>query len=144
MAGPVTDDHLIGRRAARIASLSRAAFARRFTTVLGEPPMAYLTRWRILLAADLLLDPNATVASVASRVGTARRSRSAEPSNATWVRAPGLTGHGRWLGSPDPLVTPLTAKLCLAPGQVTKGSALERRSDRGRLLDGVPDSTDPQ
>jgi AraC-like DNA-binding protein len=54
---------------ARVAGLSRAAFARRFTTVLGEPPMAYLTRWRILLAADLLLDPQATVASVAARVG---------------------------------------------------------------------------
>jgi AraC-like DNA-binding protein len=54
---------------ARMAGLSRAAFARRFTTVLGEPPMAYLTRWRILLAADLLLDPKATVASVAIRVG---------------------------------------------------------------------------
>jgi AraC-like DNA-binding protein len=56
---------------AREAGLSRAAFARRFSTVLGEPPMAYLTRWRILLAADLLLDPKATVASVASRVGYA-------------------------------------------------------------------------
>lgn len=56
---------------ARVAGLSRAAFARRFTTVLGEPPMAYLTRWRILLAADLLLDPDATVAAVASRVGYA-------------------------------------------------------------------------
>jgi AraC-like DNA-binding protein len=54
---------------ARAAGLSRAAFARRFTTVLGEPPMAYLTRWRIMLAADLLLDPDATVASVALRVG---------------------------------------------------------------------------
>jgi AraC-like DNA-binding protein len=54
---------------AAIAGLSRAAFARRFTSVLGEPPMAYLTRWRILLAADLLLDPDATVASVALRVG---------------------------------------------------------------------------
>ena len=54
---------------AREAGLSRAAFARRFTSVLGEPPMAYLTRWRILLAADLLLDADATVASVALRVG---------------------------------------------------------------------------
>jgi AraC-like DNA-binding protein len=54
---------------ARVAGLSRAAFARRFTSVLGEPPMAYLTRWRILLAADLLLDLDATVASVALKVG---------------------------------------------------------------------------
>jgi AraC-like DNA-binding protein len=54
---------------AGVAGQSRAAFARRFTTVLGEPPMAYLTRWRILLAADLLRDPSATVGSVAARVG---------------------------------------------------------------------------
>ncbi|MEP7089407.1 MAG: AraC family transcriptional regulator [Nocardioidaceae bacterium] len=54
---------------AGVAGLSRAAFARRFTTVLGEPPMAYLTRWRILLAADLLRGSAATVASVATRVG---------------------------------------------------------------------------
>jgi AraC-like DNA-binding protein len=51
--------------------LSRAAFARRFTSVLGEPPMAYLTRWRILLAADLLLDPSVTIATVARQVGYA-------------------------------------------------------------------------
>ncbi|WP_437601161.1 hypothetical protein WMF28_06260 [Sorangium sp. So ce590] len=32
---------------AREAGLSRAAFARRFTAELGEPPLAYLTRWRM-------------------------------------------------------------------------------------------------
>jgi AraC-like DNA-binding protein len=34
------------------AGLSRAALARRFTEVVGEPPMSYLTGWRLALAAD--------------------------------------------------------------------------------------------
>jgi AraC-like DNA-binding protein len=53
------------------AGLSRAAFARRFTALVGEPPMAYLTGWRLDLAADLLLADDATLASVARSVGYA-------------------------------------------------------------------------
>ena len=48
---------------------SRAALARRFGELVGEPPMAFLTGWRIALAADLLLEPGATVGSVAPQVG---------------------------------------------------------------------------
>lgn len=54
---------------ARKAGVSRAALARRFTELVGEPPVAYLTGWRLTLAADLLREPDATVASVARRVG---------------------------------------------------------------------------
>ncbi|WP_367131204.1 AraC family transcriptional regulator [Saccharothrix sp. HUAS TT1] len=49
--------------------VSRAALARRFTELVGEPPMAYLTDWRLALAADLLREPGATVGAVARRVG---------------------------------------------------------------------------
>ncbi|MFD3514364.1 AraC family transcriptional regulator [Streptomyces sp. NPDC058657] len=49
--------------------VSRASLARRFTELVGEPPMAYLTGWRLALAADLLREPDSTVASVAARVG---------------------------------------------------------------------------
>ena len=49
--------------------VSRAALARRFTALVGEPPMAYLTAWRLALAADLLRDPDATLAAVARQVG---------------------------------------------------------------------------
>lgn len=48
---------------------SRAALARRFHELVGEPPIAYLTGWRMALAADLLLDDGATVTAVARRVG---------------------------------------------------------------------------
>ncbi|GAB3247460.1 AraC family transcriptional regulator [Nocardioides dilutus] len=56
---------------ASTAGVSRAAFARRFTELVGEPPMAFLTDWRLSLAADLLLEPDTTLASVARRVGYA-------------------------------------------------------------------------
>ncbi|MET9480012.1 AraC family transcriptional regulator [Streptomyces sp. NPDC006638] len=49
--------------------VSRAGLARHFTHLVGEPPMAYLTGWRLTLAADLLREPDATVATVARRVG---------------------------------------------------------------------------
>ena len=51
------------------AGISRAALARRFNDLVGEPPMSFLTGWRIALAADLLLEPGATVGSVAPQVG---------------------------------------------------------------------------
>ncbi|NBM18008.1 AraC family transcriptional regulator [Streptomyces sp. GC420] len=57
---------------ARLAAgtgVSRAALARRFTALVGEPPMAYLTGWRLALAADLLREPDATLGAVARKVG---------------------------------------------------------------------------
>ncbi|GAA1313174.1 AraC family transcriptional regulator [Saccharothrix xinjiangensis] len=53
------------------ATVSRAALARRFTALVGVPPLTYLTEWRMDLAADLLTRPGATVASVARAVGYA-------------------------------------------------------------------------
>jgi AraC-like DNA-binding protein len=54
---------------AAATGVSRAALARRFTTLVGEPPMAFLTGWRLTLAADLLREPGATVEAVARQVG---------------------------------------------------------------------------
>jgi AraC-like DNA-binding protein len=54
---------------AREIGVSRAALARRFHELVGEPPMSFLTGWRIALAADLLREPGATIGSVADQVG---------------------------------------------------------------------------
>ncbi|GAA2683482.1 transcriptional regulator, AraC family [Actinosynnema pretiosum] len=51
--------------------VSRAALARRFTALVGEPPMAYLAGWRVALAADLLRETDETVAAIARKVGYA-------------------------------------------------------------------------
>jgi AraC-like DNA-binding protein len=49
--------------------VSRAAFARRFNDLVGEPPMSYLTKRRLSLAADLLMNPDTTIGAVARQVG---------------------------------------------------------------------------
>lgn len=50
--------------------VSRATLARRFATAVGQPPMAFLSGWRLALAADLLRQrPDATVGAVARQVG---------------------------------------------------------------------------
>lgn len=54
---------------AATANLSRAAFARRFTALVGEPPLVYLTRWRMELAARHLRESDELVARIAERVG---------------------------------------------------------------------------
>ena len=85
-AGPSGDD-LVGRALRAIeeqpehpwtveslathVGLSRAALARRFVLQMGEPPLTYLTRWRLALAADLLVSTDHTLAAIASKVGYA-------------------------------------------------------------------------
>jgi transcriptional regulator GlxA family with amidase domain len=49
--------------------VSRASLARRFTGIVGESPMAYLTGWRLTVAADLLRQHDSTLEAVARRVG---------------------------------------------------------------------------
>jgi AraC-like DNA-binding protein len=55
----------LGRR----VGLSRSALHERFAEMIGQPPMQYLTNWRMQVAAALLRNTNATVASVAQDVG---------------------------------------------------------------------------
>jgi len=53
---------------AEAAAMSRSAFAARFTELVGEPAMKYVTRWRMYVALDLLRGGH-TVAATAGRVG---------------------------------------------------------------------------
>jgi AraC-like DNA-binding protein len=53
---------------AQRSGLSRAPFARRFRQAIGEPPLAYVTRWRMTIAADLL-EHGGLIAQVAHQVG---------------------------------------------------------------------------
>ncbi len=58
-------------RLARAAGLARSSFAERFAALLGEPPMQYLTRWRMQVAAHLLATTHDGLAAIAARVGYA-------------------------------------------------------------------------
>ncbi|WP_433787526.1 AraC family transcriptional regulator [Actinomycetospora sp. CA-101289] len=50
-------------------ALSRSTFAARFTALVGEPVMTYVTRWRMLVAHDRLRAGDTTVAAVAASLG---------------------------------------------------------------------------
>lgn len=53
----------------REVGLSRSALAERFTRLIGEPPMRYLARWRIQVAANLLRNSDASLVRIAEQVG---------------------------------------------------------------------------
>ena len=63
-AEPWTVAHLASE-----AGVSRAVLARRFNEMVGEPPMSFLTRWRLGLAADMLGRRDMTIGAVAHEVG---------------------------------------------------------------------------
>lgn len=54
---------------AAATGVSRAVLARRFTDLVGEPPMTYLTTWRLSTGADLLAEGGRSLGSIAHQVG---------------------------------------------------------------------------
>lgn len=63
-AHPWTVDEL-----AHKVSLSRSALGQRFASLVGTPPIEYLMRWRILLAAKRLRESRAPIIAIAADVG---------------------------------------------------------------------------
>jgi AraC-like DNA-binding protein len=79
---------------AKESGLSRSALADRFTNLIGQPPMQYLARWRMQVAASRLVNSTDSVAQVASEVGYDSEAafsrafkRSVGMSPAAWRRA---------------------------------------------------------
>jgi AraC-like DNA-binding protein len=75
----------------RAVGLSRSALAERFTRLIGEPPMRYLARWRIQLAAHQLRNSDAPLARIAEQVGY----ESEAAFNRAFKRLTGMT-PGSW------------------------------------------------
>lgn len=61
-------DWTVGRLATQVA-VSRSSFSARFTELVGEAPMAYVTKWRMYVATDLLRHHEQSIAQVATRTG---------------------------------------------------------------------------
>ena len=68
MHGRPGDDWTV-EKLARQVRLSRSALAERFVELLGEPPITYLSRWRLRLAAQKLAGTRRTVESIATDAG---------------------------------------------------------------------------
>lgn len=68
MHGRPGDDWTV-EKLARLVGLSRSALAERFTELLGEPPITYLTHWRLRLAAQSLINSPRGVEALAREAG---------------------------------------------------------------------------
>jgi AraC-like DNA-binding protein len=75
---------------ARAVAMSTSSFARAFSALVGEPPMAYLTRLRMERAAQALAATNITLGALAGQLGYG--------SDAAFARA-FHRFHGRWPGA---------------------------------------------
>ncbi len=73
---------------AQQACLSRSAFAERFGQVLGEPPLTYLTRHRMRLAARQLASTTLPVSRVADQVGYASEAAFSQAFKREYGRSP--------------------------------------------------------
>ncbi|TDE38830.1 AraC family transcriptional regulator [Nonomuraea mesophila] len=95
---PWTVSSLAGR-----TGVSRSTLARRFADLVGEPPLTYLTRWRMTLAADLLAErETATLAEIAHAVGYS----DAFTFSAAFKRIRGVSPSEFRRAAPDPAAVP--------------------------------------
>ncbi|WP_405488371.1 AraC family transcriptional regulator [Nocardia sp. NBC_00511] len=78
---------------AAAAGVSRATLARRFTATVGEPPLSYLTRWRMLTAARLLRESELSLAGVSRKVGYQSEFAFAKAFKREYGLAPGRYRH---------------------------------------------------
>lgn len=79
---------------AREVAMSRSAFAARFTALVDEPPLAYLTRWRMHRAARLLRSDGLSVSEVAERVGYESAAALTKAFKRRYGMAPSAYRHG--------------------------------------------------
>ncbi|MFD0556955.1 AraC-like DNA-binding protein [Stackebrandtia endophytica] len=82
-------------RLAQRASMSRSTFAARFHELVGEPPMSYVTRWRMNLAHSRLLDSDVTVAKLAGELGYRSEASFHRAFSRTIGQTPGDVRSGR-------------------------------------------------
>ena len=81
------------------SGLSRAAFARRFSTLVGQPPLAYLTWWRMALAGRLLAADDTPLRVIASRAGYSSEFAFAKAFKREFGVAPGGYRRERGVGA---------------------------------------------
>jgi AraC-like DNA-binding protein len=79
------------------AAQSRATFARRFTRLVGEPPLSYLTRWRMNLAAKALRETDQTIGEIGRAVGYESLPSFSQAFKRATGRSPGLYRNAPYL-----------------------------------------------
>jgi AraC-like DNA-binding protein len=76
------------------AAMSRSAFSARFTALVGEPPLRYLSRFRLARAATLLGTGRAKIKQAAARVGYESEASFSKAFKRVYGLAPGVWRKG--------------------------------------------------
>ncbi len=80
---------------ARQVASSRSNVAKRFADLVGQPPMQYLTQWRMQVAANLLAQSGTKIAAVGAEVGYESEAAFSRAFKKATGLAPGAWRHGR-------------------------------------------------
>jgi AraC-like DNA-binding protein len=91
-----TLEELAGR-----AGMSRSTFALKFKQTVGQSPMEYLTRWRMLLAGDRLATSGNSISEIASSLGYESESAFSTAFKRVMGCAPRQYARGRKMESPS-------------------------------------------
>lgn len=94
---------------ARETAMSRSAFAARFTELVGEPVMRYVTRWRMHVALDMLQQGDVSVAELAVQLGYDSEAAFSRAFKRTLGMSPGAARRSPPATLPEPLSEPLPA-----------------------------------
>ena len=94
-----TADRWTTEELAQRVGLSRSAFAERFTGLIGMPPMRYLTRWRLQLAAVRLRESPSSTAQIAYDVGYESEAAFSRAFKRTFGLTPGAWRRGGSAGN---------------------------------------------
>lgn len=85
---------------AKEAGMSRTAFAQRFTALVGQPPLSYLSAWRMMLAERWLAEERLSVATVAERLGYGSETAFRRAFKRSQGRGPGSIRRHQSSGTP--------------------------------------------
>ncbi|MFZ6780394.1 AraC family transcriptional regulator [Undibacterium sp. Ji83W] len=86
---------------AQTAGMSRSSFALKFKEKVGASPMEYLTRWRMMLASERLVNGNEAIAVIALSLGYESESAFSTAFKRVMGRSPRQYGKGDETTSPD-------------------------------------------
>jgi AraC-like DNA-binding protein len=82
--------------------MSRSSFAQKFKETVGESPIGYLTRWRMLLAGDRLANSNDPISVISLSLGYESESAFSTAFKRVMGRSPRQYSRGRNLASVSP------------------------------------------
>lgn len=106
------------------AAMSRTSFALRFKATVGMPPMEYLTRWRMMVAGDRLMNSRDPISTIARSLGYDSESAFSTAFKRVMHCSPRQYGRGQTLSASAPVERETAGAPAMAPDQESRSSSI--------------------